>query len=471
MTRAVQASGPVAALAAAGQEAAVVGVGRSGAAAARLLRAAGLAVYASDSGSGGKLEALATTLRGEGIDVQLGGHDLARIAKAGLVVVSPGVPPDVPPLRAAREAGVAVISEVELALHHLAPGTRYIGITGTNGKTTVTAMVAHLLQALGVDAEEAGNIGTPLSEIARRDRQPAWVSLELSSFQLADTPSVKPTVAVLTNLAPDHLDRYADLESYYRDKDRLFRNLDGLSLRVVNRDDAEVMRRTATVRGDAKTFSVERRDTDAWYDADARRLMLAGAPLLARDEFPLLGVHNVANALAAALAVHSALPEARTLAGRTALAVGLRRFVAPPHRLEKVGEFGGVLWINDSKATNVGASRVAIAGMERPTVLLLGGRHKGEPYSNLLDVMRGRVKAVVAYGEAEDLVVADLAGHVPVERGGSSFDTVLATARTLAVPGDAILLSPACSSYDMFNNYEERGATFRAKAAEAKAPR
>lgn len=471
MARAVQASGPVAALAAAGREAAVVGLGRSGAAAARLLRAAGVAVYASDSGRGATLEALATALRGEGIDVQLGGHDLARIAKAGLVVVSPGVPPDVPPLRAAREAGVAVISEVELALHHLAPSTRYIGITGTNGKTTVTAMVAHLLQALGVEAEEAGNIGTPLSEIALRERQPAWVSLELSSFQLADTPSVKPTVAVLTNLAPDHLDRYADLESYYRDKDRLFRNLDGLSLRVVNRDDAEVMRRTATVRGDAKTFSVERRDTDAWYDADARRLMLAGAPLLARDEFPLLGVHNVANALAAALAVHSALPEARTVEGRAALAVGLRRFVAPPHRLEKVGEFGGVLWINDSKATNVGASRVAIAGMERPTVLLLGGRHKGEPYSNLLDVMRGRVKAVVAYGEAEDIVVADLAGHVPVERGGSSFDTVLATARALAAPGDAILLSPACSSYDMFNNYEERGATFRAKAAEAKAPR
>ncbi|WKW12002.1 UDP-N-acetylmuramoyl-L-alanine--D-glutamate ligase [Pseudogemmatithrix spongiicola] len=465
MPRVLQASGPVAALAAAGREAAVVGVGRSGAAAARLLRAAGVAVYASDAGAGAKLTPLADALRTEGIDVQLGGHDLARIAKAGVVVVSPGVPPDVPPLRAAREAGVPIISEVELALHHLPASVRYIGITGTNGKTTVTAMVAQLLSAVGVNAEEAGNIGTPLSEIALREALPAWISLELSSFQLADTPSVKPAVAVLTNLAPDHLDRYPDLESYYRDKDRLFRNLDGLSVRVVNRDDAEVMRRTATVRGDAKTFSVERRDTDAWYDADARWLMLAGERLLARDEFPLLGLHNVANALTAALAVHSALPEARSADGRARLASGLRSFVAPPHRLEKVGEFDGVLWINDSKATNVGASRVAIAGMERPTVLLLGGRHKGEPYSNLLDVMRGRVKAVVAYGEAEDLVVADLTGHVPVERGGSSFDTVLAKARALAAPGDAILLSPACSSYDMFNNYEERGATFRAMAS------
>lgn len=446
------------------QEAAVIGMGRSGAAAARLLRASGAAVYASDSGKGERLEALAARLRGDGVDVQLGGHDLDRIAKASVVVVSPGVPPEAPPLRAAREAGVPVISEVELALRHLPPSLRYIAITGTNGKTTVTAMVAHLLRAVGAEAEEAGNIGTPLSEIALREKPPAWISLELSSFQLADTPSVKPAVAVLTNLAPDHLDRYPELERYYRDKDRLFRNADGLSLRVVNRDDVEVMRRTATVRGEAKTFSISRNDTDAWYDAEARQLMLAGAPLIARAEFPLLGPHNVANALAAALAVYTALPEARRPEGRARLAEGLRTFVAPPHRLERVGEYGGVLWINDSKATNVGATRVAIAGMERPTVLLLGGRHKGEPYSNLLDVMRGRVKAVVAYGEAEDLVVKDLEGHVPVERGGSSFDMVLAKARALAVPGDAILLSPACSSYDMFANYEERGATFRAKA-------
>ncbi len=459
-----EAKGPAAALAADGREAAVIGVGRSGAAAARLLRAVGVRVYASDAGSGAAVTQIAEALRGDGADVQLGGHDLARIAASGLVVVSPGVPPDVPPLRAAREAGVAIVSEVEVALHHLPAHTQYIGITGTNGKTTVTAMVAHLLKAVGADAEEAGNIGTPLSELALRAAPPAWISLELSSFQLHDTPSVKPAVAVLTNLAPDHLDRYPDLESYYADKDRLFRNLDGLSVRVVNLDDAEVMRRTATVRGAQRTFSVARRDADACFDATSRTLVLAGEPLLAREELPLLGPHNVANALTAALAVHAALPEARSAAGRAALAAGLRSFVAPPHRLERVGEFGGVLYINDSKATNVGAARVAIAGMERPTVLLLGGRHKGEPYSNLLDVMAGRVKAVVAYGEAEDLVVADLRGHVPVERGGSSFDEVLAKARALAAPGDAILLSPACSSYDMFKNYEERGATFRAKA-------
>lgn len=446
-----------------GDEAAVVGLGRSGAAASRLLRRMRCEVYASDAGKSADVQALAEQLRVEHIHVDVGAHNLARIARAALVVVSPGVPPDAAAVVAARDAGVRIISEIELALMAL-PHTRYIATTGTNGKTTVTAMIGHLLRAVGEAAEEAGNIGTPLAEIALRETLPSWLALELSSFQLHDSPSIAPAVSVLTNLAPDHLDRYADLELYYRDKDRLFANATAQSIRVVNADDGEVMSRTAHVAGIAKMFSVVRNDTDAWYDASKRVLMLAGAPLLSRDELPLLGVHNVANALAAALAVHAALPAARTDEGRARLADGLRTFVAPPHRLERVGEFGGVLWVNDSKATNVGAARVAIEAMERPTVLLLGGRHKGEPYSNLLDVMRGRVKAVVAFGESEALIVADLAAHVPVERAGSSFDDVIARARALALPGDTVLLAPACSSYDMFKNYDERGAMFRAKA-------
>lgn len=446
-------------------EVAVIGLGRSGGAAVRLLRAQQLPVYASDAGRGQAVEDLAAELRSIGAAVDVGSHDLGRIAKSARVVVSPGVPPDAPPLKAARAAGVTIESEIELALGAIG-GIRYIATTGTNGKTTVTALIAHLLRAVGVDADEAGNIGTPLAEIVLREKRPDWVALELSSFQLHDTPSVNAAVAMLTNLAPDHLDRYPDLESYYADKDLLFRNAHAASVRVVNADDAEVMRRTANVPGQARTFSVARADADAWYDAASRRLMLAGAPLLDRDSLPLLGVHNVANALAAALAVHEAVPEARGAAGRAKLAAGLKTFVAPPHRLEKVGEFGGILWVNDSKATNVGAARVAIEAMERPTVLLLGGRHKGEPYSNLLAAMRGRVKAVIAYGEAEALVVQDLEGHVPVERCGSSFDEVIARARALAVPGDTVLLAPACSSYDMFKNYDERGAVFRAKARE-----
>lgn len=446
----------------AGQEAAVIGLGRSGVAAARLLHAHGARVYVSDSASSEALQETVTTLGTAGIAAQAGGHDLARIAAAGVVVVSPGVPPDAPPLEAARAAGVPVISEVELALRAM-PRVPYVATTGTNGKTTVTALVGHLMRAVGARAVEGGNIGTPLSEIATRAARPDWMSIELSSFQLHDTPSVAPRVAVLTNLAPDHLDRYASLEAYYADKDLLFRNADGQSVQVVNADDAEVLRRTAGLKGLRLRFSLSQQ-VEAWFDAASQQLMLDGSVLLPRAELPLLGQHNVANALAAALAVHAALPEAKTADGRAKLAAGLRSFSPPPHRLERVAERGGVLWINDSKATNIGAALVAVEAMDRPTVLLLGGKHKGEPYTALLPALQGRVKAVVAYGEAEPLIVQDLAAHVPVERGGSSFPHVMALARRLASAGDAVLLAPACSSFDMFRNYEERGAQFRAAA-------
>ncbi|MEX2182005.1 MAG: UDP-N-acetylmuramoyl-L-alanine--D-glutamate ligase [Gemmatimonadaceae bacterium] len=437
MTAALEALGP---LAAAG-EVAVIGLGRSGTAVAELLTAAGARVYASDSAVGA-------------------GHDLERIAHAATVVVSPGVPPDAPPLAAARSAGVPVLSEIEVALRAM-PGVPYIAVTGTNGKTTVTALIAHLLRALGLVAVEAGNIGTPLSAIALAPRRPAWMAIELSSYQLHDTPSVAPVVAVLTNLAPDHLDRYPSLDAYYADKDLIFRNAIETSIRVVNADDAEVLRRTAAVPGIARTFGIAAAGADARYDAAAALLMLDGSPLLERPLLPLLGAHNVANALAATLAVWQAVPTERTTAGRARLAVGLRSFRALPHRLEPIGERDGVLWVNDSKATNIGAARVGILAMERPTVLLLGGRHKGEPYTGLLDAMRDRVTHVLAYGEAEPRIAADLKGHVAVERCGSSFPEVITRARSLARAGDAVLLSPACSSFDMFTDYEERGAVFR----------
>ena len=451
----------------AGGEVAVIGIGRSGAAVARLLRAAGGAVYVSDLGAGETLQAVAAALRTEGISVDLGTHDLARIARCSLVVVSPGVPPGVPPLVAARAAQVPIVSEIEIGLRGLA-GVPYIGVTGTNGKTTVTALIAHLARALGIHAVEAGNIGTPLAEIAMAASKPGLIALELSSFQLHDTPSIDPAVAVLTNLAPDHLDRYASLEAYYADKDLLFRNASAKSVRIVNADDAEVMRRTKSVPGVARTFSVGasvRHDLcHASYDSAAQMLMVGGAPLLERGLLPLLGAHNVANALCATLAVWEAFPGDRSAAVRAKLAVGLESFSAPPHRLEPVGERDGVLWVNDSKATNIGAARVAIEAMNRPTILLLGGRHKGEPYSALIPVMQGRVKQVLAYGEAADVVQRDLEGHVAVERCGSSFEHVVDRARALAQTGDAVLLAPACSSYDMFLNYEARGAAFRALA-------
>ncbi|MBS1195608.1 MAG: hypothetical protein H6R33_328, partial [Actinobacteria bacterium] len=234
----------------------MVGLGRSGAAAVRLLRAKGVAVYGSDAGVGPALEATARDLAALGAAVELQGHALERIRQAMAVVLSPGVPPDAPPVRAAREAGVPIRAEIDVGLEALA-GTPYIGITGTNGKTTVTALTAHLLRAAGRDAEAAGNIGTPLCEIALRERRPAWLAVEFSSFQLHDCPRVNPVVGVLTNLSADHLDRYPSIEEYYADKRLLFAGAASKSVWVTNADDADSERLAAGVPGRHLHFSTQ----------------------------------------------------------------------------------------------------------------------------------------------------------------------------------------------------------------------
>jgi UDP-N-acetylmuramoylalanine--D-glutamate ligase len=440
-----------------GREVAVVGLGKSGVAAALLLRVHGIPTYASDVGTGPTFDAWAAKLGQAGATVHLGGHDLERIGRAAAVVVAPGVPPEAPPLEAARRAGLPIHAEIDIGFLALR-GTRCIGITGTNGKTTTTSLVAHVMAAAGVGAETAGNIGRPLCDVARSESPPDWLALELSSFQLHDTPHLKPAVAVLTNLAPNHLDRYRSLEEYYADKALLFRNADATSVTISNADDPAVQEMVRPVPGSHHRFSVRER-ADGWYDRQGRRLMLGSAPLLPRDELPLLGDHNVANALTAALAASAAgcRPEG--------IAAGLRTFKAIPHRVEPVREVNGVLWINDSKSTNVTSTEVAVAALDRPFVLLLGGRHKGEPYTRLIATLDGRCRAVVAYGESGPTVMQDLGKALEVVPAGS-FEEVIATARRLARPGDAVLLSPACSSYDMFKNYEERGERFR-QAVEA----
>jgi UDP-N-acetylmuramoylalanine--D-glutamate ligase len=434
-------------------EIAVIGLGRSGIAATRLLRRAGAPVYASDAGNSPVLVAHAEELTGLGAAVELGGHDLERIARAALCVVSPGVPPDAPPIAAARRAGVPIRAEAELGLEAM-PGVRYIAVTGTNGKSTTTALIGHLLGRAGHRALAVGNLGTPLSEVAVEPVQPEWLAVELSSFQLHDMKDLRPAVGVLTNLSPDHLDRYATLADYYADKRRLFLRAEPESVWVSNLDDAESRGMLNGVTGRHFHFSVDS-SAEGWYDRSAGVLRIGTEALLPRTELTLLGDHNVANALAAALAVHA------TGVDLGDVAEGLRSFAALPHRLEPVGEVDGVLWINDSKATNLASTEVAVTALTRPFVLLLGGRHKGEPYTRLGPLLRGHCRAVIAYGEARPLIMRDLAtSGVPLLEA-DSFEDVMARARELARPGDAVLLSPACSSYDMFNNYEERGKRFR----------
>ena len=434
-------------------EVAVVGLMRSGRAAAELLRRHGVAVYGSDVARKPEVEENAAALEALGCAVEVGRHDLARIARARAAVASPGVPPDAPPLVAARAAGVQVLAELELGARFL-PGTRLVVVTGTKGKSTTTACVAHLLQAAGLsDAAAAGNIGNPVTAVALAPRHPAWLAVEASSFQLHDSPSLAPAVGVLTNLSPDHLDRYGTAEAYYADKALLFRNATPESRWITNGDDPAALAMAAPAAGTHETFSLSQRAATGFYDRAADWLVVRGTPLVRRADLRLLGDHNVANALAAALAVPKEVD-------RECLARALATFRPLPHRLEPVRELDGVLWINDSKATILSAVEVALASVPRPVVLLLGGRPKVDSFAPLVPHLKG-VRAVVAYGEAAALIERGLSGAVTLVRGGD-FKDILNRARSLARPGDAVLLAPACTSFDMFANAEDRGRQFRA---------
>jgi UDP-N-acetylmuramoylalanine--D-glutamate ligase len=285
--------------------------------------------------------------------------------------------------------------------------------------------------------------------------------VETSSFQLGGIREFNPRIGVLTNLAPDHLDWYTSVDSYYADKAHLFRNATGESRWVLNGEDAKARDLPGNAPGTRYYFRVESApapgELGGFVDGDGWLVLrLEGGRderVLPAEQLRILGPHNIANALAASIAARLAGASAESIAR------GLKTFEAPPHRLQPVAETGGVLWINDSKATNIASTRVAVRSMTRPTILLLGGRHKGEPYSELLGDL-GRVRAILAYGEAGAIIEGDLEGKAPVERVHGGFDDVVRRAREIARPGDAVLLSPACSSFDMFDNYEERGKRF-----------
>ena len=447
----------------------ILGLGRSGRSAARLALAAGSSVFASDAGDDEAVRAAAAEIRGLGGEAETGGHTVGRLAECDLLVVSPGIPPTIPLLRERRLAGVPWTSELEYAYRHLR--SPVVAVTGTNGKTTVTAWIAHVLREAGVDAVAAGNIGLPLSEVALRPDPPHWVVAEASSYQLGRIDRFSPRTGVVTNLAPDHLDRYPDVASYYADKKHLFDNATHESTWVLNGEDPEVLALAADAPGRRLIFRastpLQPGEAGAFTDVDGNlRLWVSGEDgvLVAATELKLLGGHNRANALAAALAAYTVLGEP------VALRSGLRSFPPLPHRLEPVAEVDGVLWINDSKATNVASSVVAVRSVERPLLLLVGGRHKGESYEPLAAALEGRARAVLAYGEAADRLVTGLGRGVPVEAVRGSFEAVIERAAELARSGDAVLLAPACASFDMFRDYEDRGTRFR-QLVEARARR
>ena len=446
-----------------GELVAVVGLAASGEAAARLALEQGGEVHVSDLRTDAATHARGAELRALGAEVDLGEHSVDRLVGASTIVVSPGIRPDAPVLQELRGRGIRWISEPEFAFRFF--DGPLIAVTGTNGKTTTAVLVAHLLEVDGLDVALGGNIGAALgpaaSELALREQSPAWYVVEMSSFQLGAIDRFKPDIGVMTNLAPDHLDWYPSVETYYADKAQLFRNADDDSRWVLNGDDPGIEALAEGIPGRRFYFGGTSSDRPgAYLEGDVLTLDLSGvAEALGHiKDIALLGAHNLENALAAATTAR--------LAGASTASIrrGLATAHPLPHRTEWVAEAKGVRWVNDSKATNVAAARTAISSLDGALLVLLGGKDKGEDFSTLVGALSKADARVLTFGQAGPRIFQALDGHVAVELLTDGFDEVITTAAQHATPGTTILLSPACSSYDMFASYEERGARFTALA-------
>jgi UDP-N-acetylmuramoylalanine--D-glutamate ligase len=364
-----------------------------------------------------------------------------------LVCISPGLALDAEIVRAALARGIPVLGDVELfAWHNSAP---VLAVTGTNGKSTVTALAGHLLRTTGLDCEVAGNIAPPVLEaLVKRSAPPAAWVLELSSYQLETTWSLEPRAAALLNLSEDHLERYADIEQYARAKARIFA---GSRVQVLNRDDPRSLA-PAEHRREAMTFGLDAPPTARDFGIVGEALVQGRERIVALRELAIHGAHNAANALAAcALARSLDVP-------LQALADGLRSFRGLPHRLERVAVRHGVQWYDDSKGTNVGATIAALRGLGMRAILILGGEGKGQDFSPLRAPVREYAKRVLLIGRDAPLIERALAGS-PTERCGS-IEQAVRRAAELAARGEAVLLSPACASFDMFRDYKQRGEAF-----------
>jgi UDP-N-acetylmuramoylalanine--D-glutamate ligase len=435
-----------------GKKILVVGLARTGVGLSRFLSRAGARVTVTDQAPPSDLEEARREIQNLGIAEELGVPQ-PRWQGYDLIVPSPGVPPEVPWLETARRAGIPVWGELEVAGPFI---TRpLMAVSGTNGKTTTTALVGELLQASGIKALVGGNIGTPLISLLPRQEEADFLVVEVSSFQLDTAPHFHPQAAALLNITPDHLDRYPDFPAYAASKAGLFRCQGEGDLRVLNADDAAV----AALMGEGRVyyFSAERPlGEGAWLQNGAVKVRLAGG----REEaFPLenillKGRHNLENIMAALLLALDA--GARPGACREVLA----RFRGLPHRLEWVALVGGVDFYDDSKGTNVGAVARSLAYFERPVVLIAGGRDKDSDFSLLSPLIRERVKTLVLLGETRDLLARVWDGLAPALKVADMEEAVTQAFR-LAQPGEVVLLSPGCASFDMFKDYAQRGQTFQ----------
>ncbi|MBM3307790.1 MAG: UDP-N-acetylmuramoyl-L-alanine--D-glutamate ligase [Candidatus Eisenbacteria bacterium] len=443
----------------------VVGLARSGRAAVELLLACGSSVVATDLRATEELRALARSWAGRGARVVLGENPTGLVRGADLMVLSPGVPQDAPVVAEARALGVRVIGEIELA-YAFSKGS-WVAVTGTNGKTTTTALTGELVKTTGRPVLVGGNIGIALADQVMSVPEEGYIVAEVSSFQLDTIEAFRPRVGVLLNVTEDHLDRYPSMDAYAASKRRIFMNQEATDTAVLNVDDPAVAAAADTLRSRVVPVSALREAKGGVFVREGIIVSQAAGkdePVLPARELGIPGPHNLANALAAtaaAMAVGVSAADAARV---------LRCFAPLPHRLERVAEIDGVAYVNDSKATNVDAVSFALRSYERPIVLIAGGRDKGADFGVLSTLVAARVKRVVTIGEAAAKLEAALAGSAPVERAGSLREAVRAAAAA-ASAGDVVLLSPACASFDMFADYEDRGRQFKAEVLRLAAER
>jgi UDP-N-acetylmuramoylalanine--D-glutamate ligase len=444
----------------------VIGAARSGVACARFLAARGATVALNDRKPLEEWPEEALALNELGVGCLPGDVPMWLLDQVELVVLSPGVPTRIIPARYAERAGAEVIGEVELAARYLRG--RVIAITGTNGKTTTTTLIGEVLKDAGFAVQVGGNIGTPLISMVDASRDDGWTVAELSSFQLETIVDFHPTVALVLNVTPNHMDRYESLTDYAAAKHRIFRNQQPGDIAILNADDETVASWARGLRAHVTLFSVRRELEEGLYLRDGRELVSRTSEgervLIMRDEIELRGLHNVENVLAAMAAglACGVSPDS--------MRESIRRFRPVEHRLERVAEIGGVRFYNDSKATSVDATLKALeAFADEPgkVVVILGGRGKQAPYAPLAPLLREKARKLILIGEDAETIELELRGVAESERAVDMHDAVK-RAYAAAHEGDTILLAPACASFDMFKSFEHRGEVFKQAVAEMK---
>jgi UDP-N-acetylmuramoylalanine--D-glutamate ligase len=440
-----------------GKKILVVGLGKSGLAAALFLRRRGAQVTVSDVRSAEALAKEIPALLDEGIMVEAGGHGLLTFRRQDLIVVSPGVPLDTPEIVQVRSFGLPVIGEVELAARYLKG--KVLAITGSNGKTTTTSLCGEILAAGGLPVAVGGNIGLPVIALVEDSRDDGWSVLEVSSFQLETTETFRPEIAVILNVTPDHLDRHGSFENYVTAKEKIFARQTTEDALVLNWDDPVTRAAAGKAKSRVVWFSRTAAVEQGAYIADGAIVFKAGndaaaEKIVAVAGIPLKGEHNVENVLAAVCTTR--------LVGVSAKAIrsAVEGFKAVEHRLEFVVTLNGVDYYNDSKATNVDAAAKAISSFAGGIHLILGGKDKNSDYTQLSPLLRERVKAVYTIGSAAEKIEGQIRGDVHIVSAKTLADAV-SRAGEVAMPGEIVLLAPACSSFDQFANYEERGRTFK----------